>query len=99
MDAEAVETKPMKTSNSKTLITFAGVALVVPFVAVAALVGARAVAGAETSGQGLLLTVLAVCGALLGAAGSYARERAGDAREARALHITARPRASRRVFM
>lgn len=89
----------MKVANSKTLVTFAGVALVVPFVAIAVLVGARALAGAESAEQNLLLAVMAICGVLLGVAGSYARERGGVAREARALHITARQRSDRKAFM
>lgn len=89
----------MKAANSKTLITFAGVALVVPFVAAAALIGARAVSGAQSAEQGLVLTVMAVCGVLFGAAGSYARERGGAGREVKALHITARRGRSRRAFM
>lgn len=87
----------MKAASSKTLVTFAGVGLVVPFVAVAVLVGARAVAGAESAEQNLLLAVMAICGALFGVFGGYARERGRQ--EFKALHITARERSGRRAFM
>lgn len=89
----------MKAAYNKTVVTFAGVALVVPFVAVAILVGTRAVAGVEGSEQGLLLAGVAFCGALFGCAGGYSRERAGVAREARALHITAGARRGRKALM
>lgn len=93
-------TKDMKATLSKTLVPLAGIALVVPFVSVAAYVGTRAVGGAaDAGGQGLLLLCLALAGVLLGAAAGMARERAG--REQEALHITARRagRQMRNAFM
>jgi hypothetical protein len=80
----------MKVVQSKTLIPVAGIALVVPFVTAAVYVGTRAVGGAESGGQGLLLMCLAIVGVLLGAAAGYGRQKADEAREANALHITAR---------
>lgn len=92
----------MKATLSKTLTPLTGIALVVPFVSVAAYVGTRAIGGAANAGgQGLLLLCLALAGVLLGAAAGAARERAG-AREQNALHITARRRQARgmrRAFM
>jgi hypothetical protein len=80
----------MKVTNSKTLVTFAGLALVVPFVAVSALVGARAVASAGGAGQNLLLLALALVAAVYAA--TSGREGRDAARESCALHITARGR-------
>ena len=89
----------MKVAHSKTLITFAGLALVLPFVIVAAYVGTRAVGGAESSEQGILLLCLALGGAFISFAGGAGRERAGATREANALHITARERHTHKALM
>jgi hypothetical protein len=89
----------MKVVHSKTLIPVAGIALVVPFVSAAVYVGARAVGGAEGGGQGLLLMCLALVGVLLGAAAGAARQKADEARESNALHITARERRLHGAFM
>jgi hypothetical protein len=89
----------MKVAHSKTLITFAGLALVLPFVLVAAYVGTRAVGGAESSEQGLLLLCLALGGAFIGFAGGAGREQSDATREANALHITARERRTRKAHM
>ena len=93
--------KTMKATLSKTLTPLTGIALVVPFVAVATYVGTRAIGGAMAAGgPGLLLLCLALAGVLLGAAAGMARERA-EAREHDALHITARRRQQhmRKAFM
>lgn len=58
----------MKADFPKSFVLLAGVLLVVILAAVALLVGARAVAGAESTGQRLLLAALAVGGALYSAA-------------------------------
>lgn len=90
----------MKVVNSKTFVPVAGIALVVPFVSAAAYVGARALGGAQAAGgQGLLLLCLAFVGVLLGAVAGAGRQKLGEAREARALHITARERGMRKAFM
>lgn len=56
----------MKLVFAKSLVVLAGVALVVPFVAVALLVGAQAAAGAGGSEQRLVLAALALGGAFFG---------------------------------
>ena len=56
----------MKVVFAKSLVVLAGVALVVPFVAVALLVGAQATAGSDGADQRLVLAALAVGGALFG---------------------------------
>jgi hypothetical protein len=56
----------MKAVLGKSLVVLAGVALVLPFVVVALLVGARASAGVEDNLGRLLLASLAIGGALLG---------------------------------
>ena len=90
----------MKVVNSKTFVPVAGIALVVPFVSAAAYVGARALGGAQAEGgQGLLLLCLALVGVLLGAVAGAGRQKAGEARESDALHITARGRGMRKAFM
>ena len=80
----------MKVANSKTLVTFASLALVLLFVAVSALVGSRAVASAGGAGQNMLLVALALVAAVYAA--TSGREERGAARESSALHITARGR-------
>ncbi|HZI18777.1 MAG TPA: hypothetical protein VEY09_09290 [Pyrinomonadaceae bacterium] len=60
----------MKAVLAKSLVVLAGAALVLPFVAVALLVGERASAGVEDGWGRLLLAVLAIGGALLGGAKS-----------------------------
>ena len=85
----------MKAAQSKIVVTFASLALVLPFIAIAAFIATRAVGGTESQEQGLLLLGLAMCGALAGFVGGASRERAGAAREASVLHITARERRAR----
>lgn len=54
----------MKTVVTKTLVMLAGLVLILSFVAAGLLVGARAVAGAESTEHRLLLVALALGGAL-----------------------------------
>lgn len=76
----------MKAVLKKSLMVLAGVALVLPFVAVALLIGARATAGVEDGWGRLLLAALAIGGALLSGARGFGREpaRAGEESAARA---------------
>lgn len=53
----------MKTAATKTLLTLAGIVLVVPFLSVALFVGQRAVVIAQGAGHDMLLVALALCGA------------------------------------
>jgi hypothetical protein len=66
----------MKAVLTKSLVVLAGFALVLPFVAVALLVGARASAGVEDGWGRLLLALLAIGGALLGGTQGLGRDRA-----------------------
>lgn len=79
----------MKAVFARSLVMLAGVVLVVPFVTVALLVGARAADGAESTEQRLLLVALAVGGALFSGAKSLARDGA-DARGGNALRLKSR---------
>jgi len=79
----------MKKVFAKTLIGLAGVMLVVPFVAAALLVGARAVAGSESTAERLLLVGLAFGGALLSGLRNFGRDNAG-AREGHDLRAASR---------
>jgi hypothetical protein len=67
----------MKTVFAKLLVVLAGAALVLPFVALSLLVGARAASGVEDGGERLLLAVLAIGGALLGGTKGLRRNEAG----------------------
>ena len=85
----------MKNVLTKTLVMVAGGALVVPFVVAAALVGARAVAGAGGAKQFLLLVALALVWTFLG--GIRGSERDGDdGREGNELLVAPRRAKSRR---
>lgn len=89
----------MKAVFPRSFVLLAGVVLVVTLAAVALLVGARAVAGAESTGHRLLLAALAVGGALYGVAKGSGRDEE-DAREGYTLRVTrggARP--AGRAFM
>jgi hypothetical protein len=68
----------MKAVFTKTLVVMAGGVLVVPFVAAAVLVGARAVAGAGGTRQFLLLLSLASVWTLFGGVKGSARAEAGE---------------------
>ena len=79
----------MKAVFAKSLVVFAGVVLVVPFVTVALLVAARAADGAGSTESRLLLAALAVGGALYSGAKSLARKGAEEAGEC-ALRLKSR---------
>ena len=70
----------------RSFVLLAGVVLVVALAAVALLVGARAVAGAESTEHRLLLAALAIAGALYGALKGAGRD--GDVCESDSLHVT-----------
>lgn len=76
----------MKAVFARSLVLLGGVVLVVPFVTVALLVGARVADGAESTEQRLLLVALAVGGALFSGAKSLARDGA-EARGENALRL------------
>lgn len=63
----------MKAVLMKTLVVAVGGALVVPFVAAAVLVGARAVAGAGGTRQSLFMFALALVWTLFGGVKGFAR--------------------------
>ncbi len=73
----------MKAVFAKSLVTLVGVLFIAPFIIVALLIGARAVAGVETAEQQLWLVVLAFGGALSSAAKSFTSKR-NEARVAQA---------------
>ena len=79
----------MKTVLTKTLVLIAGGALVLPFVAAAVLVGARAVAGANGGRALLLATGLALVWTLFGGLRGLALDGA-DAREGHELLVAPR---------
>jgi len=79
----------MKAVVSKTLQTLVGLALIVPFSAVALLFGARAVAGADGAYSNLLLIGLALGGAAISVLKSLERPSAPE-RNAYVLRITPR---------
>lgn len=85
----------MKTVLTKTLVAVVGGALVVPFVAAAVLVGARAVAGAGGTRQLFLLAALASVWTLLGGLSGFARNGA-DEREGHELLVAPQRGESRR---
>lgn len=85
----------MKAVLTKTLVAVVGGALVVPFVAAAVLVGARAVAGAGGTRQLVLLAVLASVWTLLGGVRGFARD-AADEREGHELLVSPRRAGARR---
>jgi hypothetical protein len=87
----------MKTVLTKSLVILAGGVLVVPFVAAAALVGARAVAGAGSTGQLLLLISLALVWTLFGDVKGSAREREREGHEL--LATPPRGTARRQTFL
>ena len=89
----------MKAVLPRSLVLLAGVVLVVALAAVSLLVGARAVAGAESTEHRLMLAALAVGAALYGAARGTGRDE-GDALEGHSLRVTrGGARAVRGAFM
>ena len=85
----------MKAVLTKTLVLVVGGALVVPFAAVAVLVGARAVAGAGGTKQLLLMAALALVWTLFGGVKGFARS-GEDEREGHELLVEPRRRGARR---
>jgi len=85
----------MKNVLTKTLVVVAGGMLVVPFVAAAALVGTRAVAGAGGAKQFLLLVALALVWTFLGGVKGFKQD-GDDGREGNELPVTPRRVKSRR---
>ena len=81
----------MKRVLTKTLVLIAGGALVLPFVAAAVLVGARAVAGANGGKQFLLAVGLALVWTLFGGLKGLAQNGA-DGREGHELLVAPRQR-------
>jgi len=79
----------MKTVLTKTLVLIAGGALVLPFVAAAVLVGARAVAAAEGGSAFLLAVGLALVWTLFGGVKGFAQNGA-DEREGHELLVEPR---------
>lgn len=77
----------MKAVFAKSLVTLVGVLFIVPFVIIALLIGARAVAGVETSGQQLWLVALAAGGAFFSGAKSFKRTNV-EAHEAHASRLS-----------
>ena len=89
----------MKANFPRSLVLLAGVLLLVALAAAALLLGARAVAGAESTGQRLFLAALAVGGALYSAAKASGRDGAG-AREGLTLRAARHDRGGfGRAFM
>lgn len=76
----------MKAKLMKLIAALAAILLVVPFVAVALLVGSRVVAGAEGVGDELSLLALAIVGAALSVVKNMKRRADGE-RDMYALHI------------
>ncbi|MCA1618287.1 MAG: hypothetical protein LC795_03025 [Acidobacteria bacterium] len=85
----------MKTVLTKTLVLIAGGALVLPFVAAAVLVGARAVAGADGGKSFLLAVGLALVWTLFGGVKGFAQNGA-DGREGHELLVAPRRGEARR---
>ena len=85
----------MKKVLTKTLVLIAGGALVLPFVAAAVLVGARAVAGANGGKQFLLAVGLALVWTLFGGLKGLAQNGA-DGREGHELLVAPRRQEARR---
>ncbi len=85
----------MRVMLTKTLVLIAGGALVLPFVAAAVLVGARAVAGSGGGRQSLLAVGLALAWTLSGGLKGLARQ-ARDEREGHELLVAPRAGGSRR---
>jgi hypothetical protein len=85
----------MKTILTKTLVLIAGGALVLPFVAAAVLVGARAVAAADGGSAFLLAVGLALVWTLFGGVKGFAQNGA-DGREGHELLVAPRQGEARR---
>lgn len=77
----------MKRVVTRTLVAVAGVVLVLPFVAVALLVGARAMSGAESTEHNLMLVALAFVAALFGGVRNLVRPAEIERGHRSSLHI------------
>ena len=90
----------MKKMVVKTLVALAGVVLVVPFVAAALLVGARAMAAVgEGAAQGLLLAGLALGGVLFGVVKELGCRKAESGRRPEGLRLTSAGFTARRALL
>ncbi len=85
----------MRVMLTKTLVLIVGGALVLPFVAAAVLVGARAVAGAGGTKQLLLMAGLALVWTLFGGVKGFALT-GRDERDGHELFVEPRRRGARR---
>ena len=85
----------MKAVVSKTFITLVGIVLVMPFAAVALLVGARAVAGAESTEHNLMLVMFAFGAALFSGIKNFGRPAEIERTKNSSLHIA--PKADREM--
>ena len=83
----------------KSLIVIVGGALVVPFVAAAVLVGARAVAGAGGTRQSLAMFALALVWTFFGGVKGFARGDAGGGERHEPTATHQRAGASRQIFL
>jgi hypothetical protein len=83
----------MKAVFAKSLVVLAGAVLVVPFVAVALLVGAQAATGSGGADQRLVLAALALGGAFFGGVRGLKRPGAS----ARHGHVSRAPRGAGRA--
>ena len=83
----------------KTLVVAVGGALVVPFVAAAVLVGARAVAAAGGTRQSLVMFALALVWTLFGGVKGFARGAGGDRQGHEPAAAQVRGEARRQVFL
>jgi len=84
---KGIEEREMKTVVTRTLIALAGVVLVLPFVAGALLVGARALNGAESTEHNLMLVALAFGAALFGGVRNLVRPAEIERERSSSLHI------------
>ena len=89
----------MKAVLLKTLVAVVGGVLVVPFVAAAVLVGARAVAGAGGTRQTLVMFALALVWTLFGGVKGFARGAAGGREGHEPAAAPQRTRARRQIFL
>ena len=89
----------MKAVLIKTLVVAVGGALVVPFVAAAVLVGARAVAGAGGTRQSLFMFALALVWTLFGGVKGFARGTVGGREGHEPTVAQSRSGARRQIFL
>ena len=89
----------MKSVLMKTLVVAVGGALVVPFVAAAVLVGARAVAGAGGTRQSLFMFALALVWTFFGGVKGFARGAIGGREGHEPTVAQSRSGARRQIFL